>query len=221
MQDPMLVSAFLMGLLGGPHCLAMCGAACIGIGKLNPNRSHLNMGIFQLGRVLGYASLGAIVAGSVQFFAWIGAQTPVVRPLWTALHMTAFFVGLLLILKGRQPRWIDGWAQRVWRSIKPRFQALGAKAPMIMGVGWAFMPCGLLYSALLVASLSGSLLNGGLTMAAFAMGSGLFLTIGPWAFMRLGFQSGHWGVRLGGGALAMTSAWAMWNGLTNPTGLWC
>ncbi|MEO5736925.1 MAG: sulfite exporter TauE/SafE family protein, partial [Variovorax sp.] len=31
MQTALAASAFLMGLAGGPHCVAMCGAACAGV----------------------------------------------------------------------------------------------------------------------------------------------------------------------------------------------
>jgi uncharacterized protein len=48
------------------------------------------------------------------------------------------------------------------------------------------------------------------------------LTAGPWLLLRLrGGRSGAWGIRLAGLALAATSGWALWMGITNPTGLWC
>nr|MBP7920564.1 sulfite exporter TauE/SafE family protein [Limnohabitans sp.] len=55
MLSSLLITAGLMGLVGGPHCLAMCGAACLGISRW-PARSALhNLLLFQFGRVLGYA----------------------------------------------------------------------------------------------------------------------------------------------------------------------
>ena len=93
---------------------------------------------------------------------------------------------------------------------------------MILGMAWALMPCGLLYSALMVASLSASVVQGAMIMALFSLGTSLSLTIGPWLLLRLkGDRSGGWGIRLAGLALAATSGWALWMGLTNPTGLWC
>jgi sulfite exporter TauE/SafE len=84
------------------------------------------------------------------------------------------------------------------------------------------MPCGLLYSALLVASLSASAWDGALIMALFSVGTSVSLTLGPWLLLRLqGARSGAWGIRLAGVALASTSGWALWMGMTNPTGLWC
>ena len=99
---------------------------------------------------------------------------------------------------------------------------LGARAPVALGLGWALMPCGLLYSALLVASLSASALSGAAIMAAFAIGTMVSLAAGPWLLLRLAqARSGGWGIRLAGLALAATSGWALWMGITQPTGLWC
>jgi hypothetical protein len=84
------------------------------------------------------------------------------------------------------------------------------------------MPCGLLYSALLVASLSANALEGAVVMALFPIGTSVSLTAGPWLLLRLrGAGSGAWGIRLAGLALALTSGWAIWMGITQPTGLWC
>jgi len=99
---------------------------------------------------------------------------------------------------------------------------LGGKAPVVLGVGWALMPCGLLYSALLVASLSASAVQGAVVMAAFALGTMVSLVAGPWLLLRLkDARSGGWGIRLAGLALVATSGWALWMGITQPTGLWC
>lgn len=222
MQTSMMISALLMGLVGGPHCVAMCGAACAGIARAAEGRGAKALWVFQASRALGYGLMGAFAAGSVQGLAWLGANTGVLRPVWTMLHVAALILGMALIWMARQPAWVDAIAQRVWRKFKPLMVALGQKAPVVLGVGWALMPCGLLYSALLVASLSASALDGALIMVAFSAGTSVALTAGPWLLLRVrGGQSGEWAIRLAGIALVGTSGWALWMGLTQPTGLWC
>ena len=39
MQTSMAITALFMGLVGGPHCVAMCGAACAGTGRAAGARS--------------------------------------------------------------------------------------------------------------------------------------------------------------------------------------
>jgi sulfite exporter TauE/SafE len=222
MQTSMAMTALFMGLVGGPHCVAMCGAACAGISRAAGAHSTRALWTFQLSRMAGYALFGAFAAGSVQGLAWLGTNTQVVRPVWTMFHVAAFLLGLTLLWQARQPAWLDNLAQSVWRRARPTLTRLGARAPLVLGVAWALMPCGLLYSALLVASLSASAWDGALIMALFSAGTSISLTAGPWLLLRLrGGQSGAWAIRLAGLALALTSGWALWMGITQPTGLFC
>lgn len=219
----MAITALFMGLAGGPHCVAMCGAACAGISRgAGGQHSTPSLLSFQISRMMGYALFGAFAAGSVQGLAWLGTNTAVIRPVWTMFHVAALLLGVALVWLARQPAWLDAVAQGVWRRTRPVLGRLGPRAPWVLGVAWALMPCGLLYSALMVASLSANAVEGALIMALFSLGTSVSLTIGPWLLLRLrGDRSGGWGIRLGGVALAATSGWALWMGITNPTGLWC
>lgn len=222
MQTSMALTALFMGLVGGPHCVAMCGAACAGISRAAGERSTQALLTFQLSRMVGYALFGAFAAGSVQGLALLGTNTGAIRPVWTMFHAAVLLLGLALLLRGRQPAWIDNFGQTVWRKARPALARMGPRAPMVLGVAWALMPCGLLYSALLVASLTANAFEGAAVMALFSLGTSLSLTLAPWLLLKLrGGVSGAWAIRLAGLALAATSGWALWMGLTNPTGLFC
>jgi sulfite exporter TauE/SafE len=221
MQTSLAVTALLMGLAGGPHCIAMCGAACVGIGQAAGERSTSALWTFQVGRLASYSALGAVAAASMQGFGWLTTQTAVMRPVWTMFHVAVMLLGLMLMLLARQPVWLDATARRVWSKVRGLNAAWGRGAPLAIGALWAFMPCGLLYSALLVAALSGGPLDGALTMALFALGSSVSLMIGPWLLHRLRGGTGEWGIRLAGLALAATSGWSLWMGLAHGTAPWC
>jgi sulfite exporter TauE/SafE len=222
MQTSMAITALFMGLVGGPHCVAMCGAACAGIGRAAGDQGTRALLTFQFSRMMGYALVGAFAAGSVQGLAWLGTNTAVVRPVWTMFHVAALLLGAVLMWQARQPAWIETLGQNVWRKARPALVRMGPRAPMVLGVAWALMPCGLLYSALLVASLSANALEGAAIMALFSLGTSISLTAGPWLLLRLRQAgTGAWGIRLAGLALAATSGWALWMGITDPTGLWC
>ena len=173
-----------MGLAGGPHCVAMCGAACAGIGQAaGPARGRALLS-FQAGRVIGYAGLGALAAASMQGLGWLTVQSVALRPLWTFLHIAAIALGLLLLWRARQPQWLETWGRFFWA----RAQGLGLHtgvAPGAVGMLWALLPCGLLYSAVLVSALAGSVAGGALLMALFALGSGITMLAGPWLWLRL------------------------------------
>lgn len=222
MQTSLALTALIMGLAGGPHCVAMCGAACAGMGQVagaNQNRALLS---FQIGRWLGYSLMGGLAAFSVQALGWLTVESAALRPVWSMLHVAAVVLGLLLIWQAKQPVWLDQSAQQLWAKIRRLNAHWGKIAPMVVGVLWALMPCGLLYSALMVAALTGNVLDGALTMACFALCSGVSLGLAPWLLLKLKtLGDGAWGIRLAGLALACTSGWALWMGLAHNQAPWC
>lgn len=222
MQSSLALTALLMGLAGGPHCVAMCGAACAGIGQAAGPRKTSAMWSFQAGRVLGYAGLGALAAASMQGLGWLTVQSAALRPVWTLFHVATFALGLLLLWQARQPVWLEQTGRRLWSGARSLAAGWGRGAPWVIGALWTFLPCGLLYSALLVAALTGSALQGAAVMALFALGTSVAMMAGPWLWLRLrGKGAGDWGVRLAGLALAASSVWALWMGLVHNTAPWC
>lgn len=222
MQSSLAVTALLMGLAGGPHCIAMCGAACAGIGQAAGPRKNSAMSSFQAGRVLGYSSLGALAAVSMQGLGWLTVQSAALRPVWTLFHVATFALGLLLLLRARQPVWLEQTGRKIWSGARALAAGRGRGAPLVVGALWTFLPCGLLYSALLVAALTGHALEGAAVMALFALGTSVSMMAGPWLWLRLsGRGSGDWGVRLAGLALAASSVWALWMGFAHDTAPWC
>ena len=89
----------------------------------------------------------------------------------------------------------------------------------------ALMPCGLLYSALLVAALSGGAWQGALSMALFGVGSGIWLLVGPWAWQnvraRMDGLRAQWGTRFAGLLLMAVACWALWMDLVYRPSLMC
>ena len=237
MDQALLLSAVLMGLAGTPHCLAMCGAACTAASGGGTLRRLLP---FHLGRLLAYASAGAVAAASVGSLALLGQAVAALRPLWTLVHIAALGLGLFLLWQGRQPAWMERLGRRRadtvvhregerWQAIKGPARSAG------LGLAWVAWPCGLLQSALLVAALANSPAAGAGVMAGFAMASAAGLLMGPALWWRLSQGRGHAGggpgrgtassgriaVRWAGAALALASAWALGHGLWMRAVAWC
>jgi hypothetical protein len=65
-------------------------------------------------------------------------------------------------------------------------------------------------------------MEGALTMACFALGSGVSLGFAPWLLLKLKtLGDGAWGIRLAGFTLALTSSWGLWLGLAHNQAPWC
>lgn len=237
-------TAFVMGLVGGPHCIAMCAAPCSAVvsGKApsnatvqkTPPQEHALQWLprkkhgqrllaYHSGRLLGYASVGAAAAMAMQSLAWLTQQTVALRPVWTMLHVAVLAWGLMLMVQARQPVWVERAGRAVWQKVSPMVAAPGGV--FVTGFLWSLMPCGLLYSALLVAALSGGAVQGALSMALFAIGSGLWLLAGPWAWLRLrerlNAARASWGTRAAGFLLCGVASWALWMDLIYTPSMWC
>ena len=229
-------TALLMGLAGGPHCVAMCGAACAGVisvvrpapsggvAALVPaSRTMPAALVFHTGRIAGYAAGGAIAATAVQGVGLASEHVAALRPLWVLMHVLVFAWGLVLAAAGRQPL----WAQRAGRTLAARVRPFMASTAGALATGalWVSMPCGLLYSALMVAGLANGPVQGALVMALFALGGGLWLLLAPWHWQRLRLRAGtarrEWGTRLAGVLLAAVAAQAVWMDLRQQIEIWC
>ncbi|MES2631741.1 MAG: sulfite exporter TauE/SafE family protein [Pseudomonadota bacterium] len=253
MSTTLAFSALLMGLAGGPHCVAMCGAACGAITRpgdrsgaqapgdasggaqvvshlvvfaaprLARNAALQRAVLFQVGRLAGYSAAGAAAAGAVQSLAWLTSNAAALRPIWMFFHLAVLAWGLALLVLARQPMWAGRAGRLAWTRVRPLASRQGGV--LVAGTLWALMPCGLLYSALLVASLSGGPLDGAVAMALFALGSGLSLTAAPWLFLRLR-EAGNGrfkdlGTRLAGLMLALVAIWALWSDMVHRVAVWC
>ncbi len=231
MQSSLAVTALLMGVAGGPHCIAMCGAACAGIGQAAGTQKNSAMWTFQFGRVIGYSMLGALAAASMQGLGWMTVQSAALRPVWTMFHAAMIALGLVLLIKAQQPIWLESFGRKVWTKVRGFTHGRGNTAPLLLGTLWSLLPCGLLYSALMVATLTGNAYEGAVVMALFAAGTSVSMMAGPWLWLRLQSYKnskntniqgmGDWGMRLAGLALAASAAWALWMGYMHDTAPWC
>jgi sulfite exporter TauE/SafE len=190
-----------------------------------------NVLLFQCGRLVGYASLGALAAISMDSLGWLTLQSAAFRPVWSMVHVAAVLFGLLLLWRGEQPLWLTRTAQQLWQGVAgpARREALQQRAygPLLLGMAWALLPCGLLYSALMVALFSGGPWHGAMVMLMFALGGGVMLTLLPLLWDKLQGPravSSRWsarGTRLAGLTLSATAAWGLWRGLVHEQAPWC
>lgn len=219
-------TALLLGLAGSVHCVAMCSApsaaavrACAGGGRARDTWSA-----FHVGRLISYALAGAVAAASVGALARWSSWSPALRPLWTLLHVAALALGLWLLVRGRQPEWLERIGRGTRRTAAPAgdgWQRMhGPVKGGAAGLAWAAWPCGLLQSALMVAALANSAAGGAVVMGVFAVASAPALGLAPWLWGRwasgqgasaqiLSARVNSGAVRAAGGLLAAASAWAL------------
>ena len=172
-----LGAALLAGAFGSAHCLGMCGGlAGLFAARLEPaslgRRLRLAV-LYNVGRLLGYALLGFLAAGIGHTFT--GVIPALAGPMRLAGGLLIVLIGLQLAFAWRPLAVLERGGARFWRQIAPVARGLvpitsTAKA-LALGALWGFLPCGLVYSALLVAASSGEALNGAGVMTAFGLGT--------------------------------------------------
>jgi len=165
---------------------------------------------FHAGRVAGYSAAGAAAALATQGLAWLTTQGSGLRPLWTLFHLLVLAWGLSLLVLARQPDWAQRAALYLWAQVSPYVRHHGGL--FLAGLLWVFMPCGLLWSALLVASLTASPWEGALAMLLFATASSIGLALMPvlMAWLRSAQGPGKdWGTRLAGAVLVFAALAAL------------
>lgn len=172
-----LLTAFLVGLLGGVHCLAMCGGI---VSALALSGNGIRLGAwrqlaYSAGRITSYTAAGAVAgfAGSVS--GWFSHVLPAQTALYVLANALVVFLGLYLAGWGTTILQLEAAGHAVWRRVSPlgRIFLPAATWPRAFAVGtlWGWIPCGMTYSMLGVALLGGDPVRGAAIMLAFGLGT--------------------------------------------------
>jgi uncharacterized protein len=174
------VAAFLAGLLGSTHCLAMCGGIAAALGTAHSARQRAwRPLLYHFGRLTSYAVAGAIVGavGAAGGFAFAVSGWSEWLRLATAVVVIVIGLDISLGASARTA-WLrapERWGARLWRRLAPVSRALAPASPSVraltLGLLWGWLPCGLVYSVLIAAAVAGSAARGSATMVAFGLGT--------------------------------------------------
>lgn len=216
-----LLAALTAGLLGSGHCLGMCGgiAGALGASANSAAASPVAAAgytlVFNLGRVLGYTLIGAAagwLGGGLISMGELPAWSAVARGL-TGLLMV--MIGLQIAFRWSLLRFVEQSGAIFWARLAPvARRLLPARTPahaMLLGVLWGWLPCGLVYSVLLMALLAGDAARSAALMAVFGLGTLPAMTLTGLAGARLKLSLQRPGLRFVAGLLLV--GLGLWTGL--------
>lgn len=179
MNGPLtLGAAWLLGLAASGHCVLMCGgiSAALGVATARDARGRprplLLLG-YQLGRICSYALAGLLVGGLLGgFIALLDIEA--VRSTLRVLSALAFlWAALVAFGLLRDPG--AGFGQRLWARLAPLGRRLlpvsSLPRALAFGMVWGWMPCGFVYTVLLLAATQLDAAGAALTMALFGLGT--------------------------------------------------
>ncbi len=172
-------AALLSGLLGGVHCVAMCGGVAAGVAvgaQPRDKRDALHAALLSnLGRVLGYTLAGLLVGGFGAGLIQLFRLDSLLFGMRMAVGLMLILIALKLMFPGRSGNLLGKPGIALWQKIAPlQRHLLPANTPtrqLALGMLWGWLPCGLSLSLLTAAWLTANALQAGLMMAAFGLGT--------------------------------------------------
>ncbi len=174
----MLISAFILGILGSFHCLGMCGpiAFMLPLDRTNAYKKASQITMYHFGRLLAYSSIGLI-------FGLIG-KSLYIFGFQQQLSIATGLIMILIVLIPQKTFNTYNLSQPVYRLISKVKSNLGKAlkkktSDTFLTIGFlnGFLPCGLVYMALFGAIAGGHTLKGSLYMAVFGLGTIPLMTV--------------------------------------------
>jgi len=205
MPELSLISAFLVGLLGGGHCVGMCGgivgAVTLSLPGQRPKIPYLLA--YNGGRITSYTLAGVLAGllGSSGFF--LEQIFPIEKLLYLLASLMLVVLGLYLAGVWQGVLVLERLGGVLWKRVQPLTKKLLPlqSTPQAFGLGMVmgWLPCGLVYSVLVAALATGSGAQGGLLMLAFGLGTlPTLLAMGMAAVRLKGILQNRWVRRVSG-----------------------
>ncbi len=221
MHEFTYITAFTVGLMGGVHCVGMCGGI---VGALS-FASHSNKDTaapallslllaYNFGRLFSYTIAGGLMGAlgwlvsvwtDIQFIQVLLQLIAALFMLMMGLYISGWWMGLVRLEKA---------GAVVWQKIQPMAQKLlPVKTPLhaiSLGLLWGWLPCGLVYSVLVWSVSAGSFQQGALLMLSFGLGTlPNLLAMGFFANRLKQFVQKQAVRNLAGGLVILFSLWSL------------
>lgn len=168
----MLISAVILGFLGSLHCIGMCGpiAFMLPVDRSNNIKKFLQIGSYHLGRLFTYGIIGMIFGLLGKGFYLFGYQ-----------QQLSIAIGLLMVLliilpkktlhKYSLSKYFYAAVGKIKSALGKSLKRKSADTFFTIGFLNGFLPCGLVYIAVFAAIASGSMIESGLYMVVFGLGT--------------------------------------------------
>ena len=175
MPDSGYAALFLVGLLGGGHCVGMCGGIVAALAAQGSGPSWRLHAAYNTGRIFSYSIAGALAGAIGGLGASFGTVASGQWVLYVLANLMLIALGVYLMGFTASLAPVERLGQALWRRLAPlgkRFLPVrGVGQALPLGMVWGWLPCGLVYSALATAMASGSAERGALSMLTFGLGT--------------------------------------------------
>ncbi len=173
-----LFPVFMVGLLGSVHCVGMCGGIVSAFSALPAASRPFPVALVVQRPADGAARALAYNTGRIASYMVAGAMAGVsgmqAGGYWLA-NLMLVALGLYLMNAWNGLTRLEVLGRGLWRHAQPLIKSLmpyDSQLKMLaLGGLWGWLPCGMVYSVLLTAMLTGSAAGGAAVMLAFGLGT--------------------------------------------------
>lgn len=233
----LFLTIFIGAIVSGWHCALMCGGIAAGVERLKSSAnavplrkiSRLTMVFEQLtmhlGRIFTYVTLGA-VAGLVGVPIWQQGWLPLQRLLFALAALIFIFQAYRILAQSKGVSsswelWLNAKTASLWAKLARYISDKSRpKSHFLTGMVWGLVPCGLIYSVLPIAFLSGDPASGALLMLAFGLGTlPNLLLISGFSARLAGWGHQTWARYLAAALMLITGLFGLYRAFTLPNDL--
>lgn len=180
-----LIIAFNLGLFSTLHCVGMCGGFISTLmlavpdseseNKSNKKKDLKSSFAYNLGRITSYSIAGLIMGLFGLALAELLAQYNIYMALQIFASIILISIALNIIGVFQFSTRLEMFGARLWQHIQPLAKNLlpvdSFLKAFLFGMVWGWLPCGMVYSALLFSLTTGSALHGMMVMMFFGFGT--------------------------------------------------
>jgi sulfite exporter TauE/SafE len=174
----MLYSALILGLLGSFHCVGMCGpiALVLPVHHHNPIQKFIKITLYHLGRIIAYGCIGVLfgLLGKGLFLSGFQQRLSILIGIGMIVYIV-FPSRIFNSIKITQPLYL--FIGKLKSSLGKQLKKKSNKALFSIGFLNGFLPCGMVYMALVGAIATANPTEGFLYMAVYGMGTIPFMTV--------------------------------------------
>ncbi|GGK58807.1 MULTISPECIES: sulfite exporter TauE/SafE family protein [Flavobacteriaceae] len=168
----MLWTALVLGLAGSFHCIGMCGpiAFVLPVDRSSKSKLIFQTFLYHFGRIISYSLIGLLFGFIGKGLYLAGFQQRL------SVLMGVVMIAIVLIPVSLFNKY--NFSKPLYKTIGKVKQKLGSyltkksnKALFLIGFFNGFLPCGLVYMALIGSISTGNIINGAVYMAIFGIGT--------------------------------------------------
>ncbi len=168
----MLWTALLLGLAGSFHCIGMCGpiAFVIPVDRSSKSRLFFQTFLYNLGRLVSYSLIG-VLFGFIGKGLYLAGFQQRLSILMGVIMIATILIPASLFNKYNFSKPLYKIIAKVKSKLSLYLTKKSNKALFSIGFFNGFLPCGLVYMALIGSISTGNVVQGALYMALFGLGT--------------------------------------------------